>query len=387
MVLRKVHIMYRVEENSLRMSDINNIVKCLEDGNLYRLDISDVDNREKINEIIVCPVCDHPVKIRNVPGKSLHYVHPNGKSHSNESFEHYFTKYFIAEHISSIRNNMNIHLEKTFLSGRRSDIGVEKHVGQHSVWNNIEVEYKNTDVYDFLQKMKLLHNDKVIIQWVLHSDKFYSRGKNTLPKIAEYIMRFQHTLLTTRFHDDGTLLIGTVVRENSGKFAKEYIGANNFIIEESPLEDCDYSPYIGIITPHMKQLYGWGKNFDIQSEESLFEKDDSFDDFYTFFYPSFIYPHGYQYGIKTIPVYWMYLVYRNFISHQVGESFTIDDVVIFLQYQGVNMSKWSRKTIEVFLDHISNISLMCSNRVRSHDGETVYTVTSDKPADFFLYSL
>ena len=379
--------MYRVEENSLRMSDINNIVKCLEDGNLYRLDISDVDNREKINEIIVCPVCDHPVKIRNVPGKSLHYVHPNGKSHSNESFEHYFTKYFIAEHISSIRNNMNIHLEKTFLSGRRSDIGVEKHVGQHSVWNNIEVEYKNTDVYDFLQKMKLLHNDKVIIQWVLHSDKFYSRGKNTLPKIAEYIMRFQRTLLTTRFHDDGTLLIGTVVRENSGKFAKEYIGANNFIIEESPLEDCDYSPYIGIITPHMKQLYGWGKNFDIQSEESLFEKDDSFDDFYTFFYPSFIYPHGYQYGIKTIPVYWMYLVYRNFISHQVGESFTIDDVVIFLQYQGVNMSKWSRKTIEVFLDHISNISLMCSNRVRSHDGETVYTVTSDKPADFFLYSL
>lgn len=283
MVLRKVHIMYRVEENSLRMSDINNIVKCLEDGNLYRLDISDVDNREKINEIIVCPVCDHPVKIRNVPGKSLHYVHPNGKSHSNESFEHYFTKYFIAEHISSIRNNMNIHLEKTFLSGRRSDIGVEKHVGQHSVWNNIEVEYKNTDVYDFLQKMKLLHNDKVIIQWVLHSDKFYSRGKNTLPKIAEYIMRFQRTLLTTRFHDDGTLLIGTVVRENSGKFAKEYIGANNFIIEESPLEDCDYSPYIGIITPHMKQLYGWGKNFDIQSEESLFEKDDSFDDFYTFF--------------------------------------------------------------------------------------------------------
>lgn len=376
-----------VNEKHLRQSDINNIIKDIRDGCLYRLEVEDIDNKDDIASYVVCPVCESPVKIRYIPGKALHYVHPNGNAHSNESFEHYFTKYFIAEHISSIRNDMNIHLEKTFLSGRRSDIGVEKHVGQHSVWNNIEVEYKNTDVYDFLQKMKLLHNDKVITQWILHYDKFHSREKNTLPKIAEYIMRFQRTLLTTRFHDDGTLLIGTVVREDSGKFAKEYIGANNFIIEESPLEDCDYSPYIGIITPHMKQLYGWGKNFDIQSEESLFEQDESFNDFSALFYPPFIYPHGYQYGIKTIPAYWMHLIYRRFMFHQVGKSFTLDEIVKFLQHRDIRMSKWSRKTIEVFLDHIVNVSLMCSSRVRSHDGETVYTVTSDKPAEFFLYSL
>ena len=83
----------------------------------------------------------------------------------------------------------------------------------------------------------------------------------------------------------------------------------------------------------------------------------------------------------------MHLVYRNFVSQRVGESFTIDDIVTFLQHQDVNMSKWSRKTIETFLDHISNTSLMCTIETNVLDGEMVYTVTSDNPAEFFLYSL
>ena len=91
-----------VNEKHLRQSDINNIVKDIRDGCLYRLEVEDIDNKDNIASYVVCPVCDSPVKIRYIPGKALHYVHPNGNAHSNESFEHYFTKYFIAEHILSL---------------------------------------------------------------------------------------------------------------------------------------------------------------------------------------------------------------------------------------------------------------------------------------------
>lgn len=376
-----------VGERSLRQSDINNIVQDTRDNKLYRLELIDIENKEELNHYIVCPLCNVNVKIRNIPGKSLHYVHPNGQSHSNESFVHYFTKYFIADHITSVRDDIDIHLEKVFSSGRRADVGTSKTFGSHRIWNNIEVEYKNTDPYDFLQKMKLLHDDKVITQWVLDYDKFYPRGKMSLPKIAEYVMRFQHTLLTTRFHEDGTLLIGTVIDENSDKFAKEFSPERQFNIEEVLLEDCEYSPYIGLITPQMKQLYGWGKNFDIQQEEAVFERDQSFYDFINTFYPSLIYPHGSNYGIKTLPTFWMHLVYHNFISNQVGRSFTLDDAVNFLKFRNINTSKWSIRTLEVFLDHLVNTTLMCTSEISTVHGETVYTVTSDKPADFFLYSL
>lgn len=379
--------MQLVGESSLLLSDINNIVKDTRDNRLYRLEFNDIRNKGELNNYILCPLCDTHVKIRNIPGKSLHYFHPNGQSHNNESFIHYFTKYFIANHIVSLRDDIDIHIEKVFPSGKRADIGVSKTVGAHMVLNNIEVEYKNTDTYDFLQKMKLLHDDKVITQWVLDYDKFYSRGKKSLPKIAEYVMRFQHTLLTTRFHDDGTLLIGTVIDANSDKFAQEFRVEKQFTIEESPLEDCDYSPYIGLITPQMKQLYGWGKGLNIRQEEKAFERDQSFYDFIHNFYPSFIYPHGSNYGVKTLPIFWMYLVYHNFIVDQVGNSFIIDDVVSFLKSQHINISKWSQRTLEIFLDHVANTALMCACEIRPVHGDTVYIVTSDKPADFFLYSL
>lgn len=379
--------MHRVEENSLRMSDINNIVKCLEDGNLYQLDISDVENREKTNEVIVCPVCEHPVKIRNVPGKSLHYVHPNGKSHSNESFVHYFTKHFIANHISSIRSDIDICLEKTFPSGRRSDIGIVKSVNSYKVWNNIEIEYKRTNIYDFLQKMKCLHDDHVMTQWLLGYHKFFRRGKMISPDIVEYIQRFQNIVLTTRFLDDGTLMIGTVISKDSDKFAKEYTFGKEFSIKEVPLDECLYSPYIGIITPYMKQIYGWGKLFNINDAELIFEKDSSFKTFIDMFFPSFIYPHGMNYGIKELPVYWMYLIYSNFIFNNVGNSFTIDDILNFLTCNGIKNSKWTKSTLSLFLDHLENTILMCSSTVSPQSGESIYTITSDNPADFFLYSI
>lgn len=201
-----------------------------------------------------------------------------------------------------------------------------------------EIEYKKDNPGEREKKNNDLFEDGVIVQWILGHTKISKpkpkgfrnnqEGIVVVDDPAREIAGKQVAVLVLNPHSKqvGTLLKSTrksiwdgVGGGNRDELPHVYISMDNW-------EDCEFSIYMGIITPTMMEIIGFQDRDDILRREDRWQNSKWFSLYQDHFNTDLVVgTRQYRY-IDALPIHWHYTIYGELIHNQSGRIITFSDI-------------------------------------------------------------